>query len=215
MAEARPHETWESNAWERSSAAELRALRAALAIGFALELLFLVAVGWREHWLAHPQKKGLEDSQFIEAQVFEIPREAHLVDEKTPTVAPKPKAEKALSKVPKKGKEPKPGEGKLEEQNQTNAGPPPAANHGPVALFAPTPAIPDYLKDQNLHASVVIDFYVSAQGSVTPKLAGSSGNEELDAIALRTASKWEFRAAEREHKPIDSKVRLRINFEVN
>jgi len=74
--------------------------------------------------------------------------------------------------------------------------------------------IPSYLQDQNFKTSVVIDFFVSALGSVTPKLVGSSGNEELDALALNTAKKWQFRAAEKDHHTIDSKVRLRIIFEV-
>jgi TonB family protein len=124
------------------------------------------------------------------------------------------KAEVAISKVPKKGRAPKPGENPLNEQNQTTSGPPMAPTHGPVALFAPAPVIPPYLQNQDLKATAVIDFFVTAQGGVSPRLVGSTGNEELDAIAINTAKKWQFRPAEQDHKPVDSKVRLRIVFEV-
>jgi TonB family protein len=51
-------------------------------------------------------------------------------------------------------------------------------------------------------------------GVVTPRLLSSSGNEELDVIALNTSRQWQFRPAESDHVAIDSKVRLRILFEV-
>jgi TonB family protein len=60
----------------------------------------------------------------------------------------------------------------------------------------------------------VIDFFVDSQGESTPRLVGSSGNEELDAITLATVKKWQFRPAEQDGKPIDAKTRLRVEFEV-
>lgn len=74
--------------------------------------------------------------------------------------------------------------------------------------------IPAYLQNQELKTSVVIDFFINSQGGVTPRLVGSSGNEELDAIAIEAVKKWQFRPAENDHHAIDSKVRLRIVFEV-
>jgi TonB family protein len=61
----------------------------------------------------------------------------------------------------------------------------------------------------------VIEFLITASGGVTPRLLRSSGNDELDAIALTTVKKWQFRPAEQDHKAIDSKIRLRIVFEVH
>ena len=172
-------------------------------------------MGWHQHWIAHPGHTGLDTEKFIEAQVFEAPPEqAHLVEEKK-IAAPKPVTHEAtLSKKPNQGREAKPGENAMPEKNVTQAGPPPLATHGPVAVFAPAPTIPEYLKDQEIKSTAVIDFYVTAQGGVNPRLVGSTGNEELDALALATAKKWQFRPAEQDHKPIDSKVRLRIVFEV-
>ncbi|HUO58801.1 MAG TPA: energy transducer TonB, partial [bacterium] len=103
---------------------------------------------------------------------------------------------------------------KAPEQNQVDAGPALGPTHGPVAVYAPAPVIPAYLRDQNLKTSVVIEFLITAQAAVTPRLLESSGNDELDAIALKCASKWQFKPAAQDKVPIDSKTRLRILFEV-
>jgi TonB family protein len=178
----------------------------------ALEFTFLTLIGIQEHWLAHPQKTtGLDPSKFLEAEVYQIPKEARLMDERKVSV---PKAKEiTISKKPDEGK--KALSPKLEEQNQTSSGPAMVANHGPVAIVAPIPVIPTYLQDKDISSSVVIEFLVNNQGQSTPRLIGSSGNEELDAIALGTVKKWQFRPAESNHKPIDAKIRLRINFSVH
>lgn len=181
-------------------------------IAFLLEAVFLTAIGWHEHWLSHPQRTTPDETRFVEAQMYQVPPESHLVDEKKPTAAVH-KQEQVLSKVVGKGAVQK-TPSTPEEENQTQAGPKMAASHGPVAIYAPPPVIPSYLQDKELKTSVVIDFYVNAQGHAAPRLVGSSGNEELDAIALKSVSKWQFRPAEKDNLPIESKVRLRIVFEV-
>jgi len=178
----------------------------------ALEFVVLTSLGIYDHWLAHPQKQGLDTTQFVEAEMVQVPDEPKLEENKKVNIPVQREA--TLSKVAGKGREAKPQEKQLSENNQTQAAPPLGPTHGPVSVFAPQPLIPSYLQDQNFKTSVVIDFFVSALGSVTPKLVGSSGNEELDALALNTAKKWQFRAAEKDHHTIDSKVRLRIIFEV-
>jgi len=112
------------------------------------------------------------------------------------------------------GRTAKPQAQKLPESNQTQAGPVLGPTHGAVALYSPAPVIPPYLRNQELNATVVIEFLISAQGGIVPRLVGSSGNEELDAIALTTVRKWQFRPAEQDRHPIDAKLRLRIVFEV-
>ncbi len=182
-------------------------------VAFAFEALFLTGIAWQEHWLAHPQKTtGQDESRFIEAQVYEVPTEAHLVEEKK--VQPSaPKPESVLSRVAGGGKAQK-QTSPVSEENVTESGPKVASTHGPVAVYAPAPVIPSYLQDQELRSHVIIDFYVNSQGTATPRLAGSSGNDELDAIALKAVSQWQFRPAEKDGKAIESKVRLRIVFEV-
>lgn len=187
-------------------------LRNSFFLALALELTILFFIGWQGHWLAHPQTANNLD-QFIEAQIFQVPQDAHLTDATKKAPAPV-KHEVTLSKIPGVGQKAKINSSKPEEENQTQSGAQYEPTHGPVAIYSPSPAIPAYMQDKDLKTSVVIDFFVSSLGVTTPKLVGSSGNEELDAIAINTARKWQFRPAENNHHPIDSKVRLRIVFEV-
>jgi len=92
---------------------------------------------------------------------------------------------------------------------------PPMNNHGPMVEFSPSPKLPEYLKNQNLKTSVLIEFQISQTGQVIPRLLSSSGNEELDVLALKTANTWVIRPAIKDGNPINAKIRLRINFEVN
>jgi TonB family protein len=183
---------------------------AAVGVALLVEAVLLVAVGTHESWLGH-RAKTTDESNFVEAQVF-VPEQTHLVEEKPQAAPAKPEA--TISKVPNKGREAKPEEKAAPEENKTENGPQLAPTHGPVAIFSPAPKIPAYLQEADLHASVVIDFFVAADGTASPRLVGSSGNEELDAIALESVKKWRFHAAEQDHHPLDAKVRLRINFEV-
>jgi TonB family protein len=185
--------------------------KAALA-AFLIEASLLMAVGWNGHWLAHPKATTEASDQFIEAQIFELPPDAQLVEKtKPPSTA---KSEATLSKVAQQGRQSSLEENKVPEENQTHGGSELTPTHGPMAVYSPSPHIPSYLQEKELHVSVVIDFFVSALGHATPRLVGSSGNEELDAIAIEAAKKWQFRPAEKDHRPIDAKVRLRILFEV-
>jgi TonB family protein len=191
---------------------ENKILFTAAGVAFLFESVILVSVGIQQAWLNKPQPKALDSSQFIEAQMIQAPEEPHLKDEKK-IAAPAPK-EVALSKKVDQGRVAKPNENPIQTQNQTQGGPSLGPTHGPVATFNPAPSIPPYLQNQNLQASVVIDFFVSSAGVTTPKLVGSSGNEELDALAIATAKRWQFKPGEKDSKPIDAKVRLRINFKV-
>jgi len=177
-------------------------------VAFAIEALVLFLIGWHEHWIAHPQNTGMDESRFIEAQVYEIPPDAHLVSQQSVKASHEQAISKKVSASAAKTQT------APEADNQTQQGQNVVPNHGPVAVYAPAPAIPTYFQDKDLHVSVVIDFFVNAQGQFVPQLVGSSGYEELDAIAIATVKKWQFRAAEKDHHPIDAKVRLRIVFDV-
>jgi len=181
----------------------------------AIEFIALTLAGTSNHWMVHSQKnKGLDESRFVEAQVLTIPKQSHLVSE-TPQV-PSAHHEAEISKQVGQGRKAKADEKPLTDSNQTKteAGEPLPPSHGPVAFYTPSPVIPSYLQTQELNASVVIEFLVTGLGVVTPRLLASSGNEELDAIALNTARQWQFRPAENNHVAMDAKVRLRILFEV-
>lgn len=183
-------------------------------VALILVLCLLELAGWQMHWFAHPQKTtGLDPDDFIEAQVVTLPEETHLT---SPVPSRRPVAEEArLHPDVDRGRTAPPVEAEP-EQNVTKAASqtPLAPTHGPVALYMPAPEIPSYLRDQTFKTHVVIEFFVTAQGGVIPRLVSSSENAELDAIALEAVKKWQFRAAEEDHRAIDSKVRLRIEFEV-
>ncbi len=186
-----------------------RIWKAAL-IAAGLELLFFLALG-----LGHLSlfKNPFDSTDYIEAQIIQLPANAHL----TGATAVKDEDEVVFShkQSPRKKVEKKEPPKAPEQQNQVDAGPALGPTHGPVAFYAPAPVIPVYLRDQNLKTNVVIEFLITAQGGVTPRLLDSSGNDELDAIALKTASKWQFKPAAKDNVPIDSKTRLRILFEVS
>ena len=148
--------------------------------------------------------------ELTEVELVTLPEEPYLVSAN----APKESApEETLSD---KKVSAKPSNHALSQpsSNQIQNGKPLSATHGPVLIESPAPVIPDYLKSQDLNAKVVIEFSVFSNGNINPKLLISSGNEELDQIALATAKKWKFYPAEKEHQAIDAKVRLRILFEV-
>ncbi len=183
-------------------------VKGAIAAGL-LEVVLLTTIGWHEHWLAHPQKTS-DEVRFIEAQIFEMPPQSQLVDEKKPAQAPQ-KTEQTINKTLTNTNS-LPQTQPSDEENKTVSGPKFTPTHGPVAVFAPPPILPSYLQDKELKTQVLIDFYVNNQGTSTARLAGSSGNEELDALALESVKKWIFRPAEKEGKPIEAKVRLTIRF---
>jgi TonB family protein len=181
---------------------------AGLALG--VELLFFLALG-----LGHLSifKNPFDSANYIDAQIIQLPANAHL----TGASAVKDEDEVVFSRKqnPRKREVKKEPPKTQETRNQVEAGPALGPTHGPVAFYAPAPVIPGYLRDQNLKTSVVIEFLITAQGKVTPRLLDSSGNDELDAIALNTAAKWQFKPAAKDNVSVDSKTRLRILFEVS
>ena len=157
-----------------------RRLQQAAGIALGLELLFFLALGAGHlPFLRNP----FDSANYVEAQIVQLPANAHL----TGAEAVKDEDEVVFSrKQSRKKKVEKKEPPKAPEKNQVDAGPALGPTHGPVAVFAPAPVIPVYLRDQNLKTSVVIEFLITAQAQVTPRLLDSSGNDELDAIALRT-----------------------------
>jgi TonB family protein len=191
-----------------------RALAVSAFLACAMELGAMIWASSDRQCLTQVEKdKLIDSSRFVEAEVLRLPEKAHLVEQKKVAI-PAPK-ETAVSTKVGVGRRAKPGENSVPDHNQTQTAPPLAASHGPIVVSSPLPAIPPYLKDKDLKASVVIDFAVFPDGTTQPRLAGSSGNEELDALAIAAAHRWLFRPAEKDHQAIYAKVRLRINFEVN
>jgi len=97
---------------------------------------------------------------------------------------------------------------------------PPPAPHIPTLTAAepltqPRPAIPDDLRDADLNAAFEGLFTVRTDGTATVKMVSSTGNSSLDGLALDAARRWTFRPATRDGQPVESFLRLRIEFEVS
>lgn len=178
-------------------------------IAFFAEFGILALTGLRFSPLVHT-RAPVED--MIEAEVVNLEEEQpKLVSARVAA----PSHEETLAQ--KKSQKPVPVTSPSLSENPSNVvsqGKPMSPTHGPVLIESPSPVIPEYLKNQDINSKVVIEFTVRSNGDVSPRLLVSSGNEELDQIALGAASKWKFFPAESNHQAIDAKVKLRILFEV-
>ena len=199
---------------DRAERSAQKILRYAFIGAFAVELL--VIAGLSARFASHESPAVVASSAPIEATIFEKPHEAHLSEEK-PVHAKRAAAmpEPVVSKTPSVGKEAaKAAPLSLPTENVVDSSKPAIVSHGPMVVSSVSPKIPNYLKDQNLKTSVLIEFVVGADGSSSPHLLSSSGNEELDAIAVKSASQWRFNPAVKDNQAVPAKVRIRINFEV-
>ena len=179
----------------------------AFVTAFVLEVSFVGGLGY---FLCRPTALATHLGS-VSYSVDIAPSDAHAssigsaVHSHTPPLYPNPSQPSAVS-VPGSGSSGPPALG------SSIAGD--AASHGPIATYSPAPVIPGYLRDTSFKTSVLISFFITAQGSVTPKLLSSSNNDELDQLALNTVRRWTFAPARHNHIPIDSNIRLSIVFEV-
>ena len=89
------------------------------------------------------------------------------------------------------------------------------ASAEPADERQPKPTIPDDLRSEDFDKSCVVEFMVGADGKpVTVKIAQSTDVKELDRLALEAARQWRFKPATRDGEPIESRVRLHIEFQV-
>ena len=100
------------------------------------------------------------------------------------------------------------------------AKPVPAPPHIPaltaaVPLAQPRPDIPDDLRDADLSAVFEGLFTVHFDGTASVRMNNSTGNAALDRLALEAARRWTFRPATRDGQPVESYLRLRVEFSVS
>ncbi len=80
----------------------------------------------------------------------------------------------------------------------------------------PTPDIPDDLRSEALDKMAVVECVVSLEGTTKEaKVVQSSGNNELDRRAVQVARRWKFKPATKDGQPVESRVRLHIEFQVS
>ena len=84
-----------------------------------------------------------------------------------------------------------------------------------VPVSQPKPSIPDDLRDSDLNTAFDALFTVHPDGTASVKTVSSTGNQTLDSLALDAAKRWTFRPATRGGQPVQSFLRLRIEFNVS
>lgn len=85
----------------------------------------------------------------------------------------------------------------------------------PEQDYSPQPEIPDDLRNESFDMNFVALFTVGPDGKPTDvKMTQSTGNPELDDIALKTAKKWRFKPATLDGAGTESKIKLTIEFKV-
>jgi periplasmic protein TonB len=81
---------------------------------------------------------------------------------------------------------------------------------GAHAIYAPTPTIPDDLREDALNAVAIAHFKVGYDGQVEVTLAKPTSNPELNQILLDTLKQWKFFPAMRNGVAIPSEFDVRI-----
>ena len=83
-----------------------------------------------------------------------------------------------------------------------------------VPLSQPQPEIPEDLRGSELNTIFEGVFTVHTDGTATVKTLAGTGNSTLDALALDAARRWRFRPATRDGEPVESYLRLKVEFDV-
>jgi len=81
---------------------------------------------------------------------------------------------------------------------------------GARAVVAPTPVIPDDLREDALEAIAIARFTISSDGSAKVVLVKPTNSPRINQLLLDTLAKWQFFPATRAGEPIDSTVDIRI-----
>jgi periplasmic protein TonB len=83
-------------------------------------------------------------------------------------------------------------------------------NLGARAIYAPTPAIPDDLREETFNAVAVAHFKVAADGTVVVALTKQTSNPALNAILIDTLRQWRFFPAMKNGVAVNAEFDLRI-----
>jgi TonB family protein len=83
----------------------------------------------------------------------------------------------------------------------------------PQIVQKAAPVYPASARDNKIEGTVIVNTVIDEQGNVQdPKVATSSGNEDLDQAALDAVSQWTFRPATLDGKPVAVFYTLTIRF---
>ncbi len=77
-------------------------------------------------------------------------------------------------------------------------------------MYAPTPTIPDDLRDETFNAVALAHFKVSYSGDVQVSLTQPTTSPRLNEILLDTLKQWRFFPAMKKGVAVDSEFDVRI-----
>jgi protein TonB len=83
----------------------------------------------------------------------------------------------------------------------------------PKLKQAVQPVYPPELRDRNVVGGAIFEIVVDAEGKLASMRTMRASNPEFEAAAVESVKKWEFAPAEKDGKPVESRVRLAIVFE--
>lgn len=86
---------------------------------------------------------------------------------------------------------------------------------GARAIYQPKPDIPDELRDQVSHTTVLARFHISASGAVTVELVKAAADPRLNQLVLNTLRDWRFFPATKNGNPVDSTQDITIHLNVD
>ncbi len=92
--------------------------------------------------------------------------------------------------------------------------PPPPENRPPEVVDHPTPVLPADLRAEEFRGQALILFLVDAEGNAKPHLLQSTGNAQVDALALDAARRWRFKPALQEGKPTPAQIQVELAISV-
>lgn len=86
----------------------------------------------------------------------------------------------------------------------------------PIEGKQPQPVLPDDLRADALDKTCVVEITVGADGVPTDvRVTSSTSVQDLDRLAVDAARKWRFKPATRDGQPVESRIRLHIEFQVS
>lgn len=130
--------------------------------------------------------------------------------EPSPTAPPAPSAPTAAQSQPVNGPAPP-------STPPTDSAKPPAAASGDSAahpLAQPLPTLPDDLREQAYQMVATARFLVHTDGSVEVDLIRPTPNPRLNQILLTALRQWRFFPAMQSGRPVESRLDVRVHFNV-
>lgn len=86
---------------------------------------------------------------------------------------------------------------------------------GPRMIRQTKPAYPSDAKDDGVEGTVVMLITVGKNGKISQaKVVDSAGDRRLDRAAEQTVKKWEYEPALRDGVPVESTIRVRVQFNI-